>query len=176
MRHLTTSLTACLLLGVALAPTEAAAGVMTKTQTQNAATACTLSIPTTDTKVRPKAIGFRNEGTTNAFVICAFDIDSTDPGFHSIALDFVSIDGAAHSFNCTAAGRFNWSSTAQYLVKAVDVSAGGSGTFSVADTDGGYDPNVYNLYPWAQSVTCLMPPGVAILSVRSTHDDEDTAP
>lgn len=176
MRNLTTSLAACLLLGVAFAPTEAAAGVMTKTQTQNAATACTLSIPTVDTKVRPKAIGFRNEGTTNAFVICAFDIDSTDPGFHSIALDFVSIDGAAHSFNCTAASRFNWGGTAQYLVKTVNIGAGGGDTFSVADTDAGYDTDVYSLYPWSQSITCLMPPGVAILSVRSTHDDEDTAP
>lgn len=176
MRHLTTSLTACLLLGVAFAPTEAAAGAITKTQTQNAATACTLSIPTTDTKVRPKAIGFRNEGTTNAFVICAFDIDSVDPGFHSIELLFASIDGAAHAFNCTAASRFNSSGTAQYLVKAVNVGAGGGGSFSVSDTDVGYDPNVYDLYPWGQSITCLMPPGVAVLSVLSTHDDQDSAP
>jgi len=176
MRNLTTSLATCLLLGVALAPTAATAGSVTKVQTQNAATACTLSIPTVDTKVRPKAIGFRNEGTTNAFVICAFDIDSTDPGFHSIALDFVSIDGAAHNFNCTAAARFNSSGTAQYLSKAVSVSAGGGGTFSITDSDGGYDPAVYNLYPWGQSITCLMPPGVAILSVRSTHDDQDSAP
>ena len=31
---------------------------------------CKLSVPTTDTKVRPRATGFRNEGTTNQFVIC----------------------------------------------------------------------------------------------------------
>jgi hypothetical protein len=175
MRNMTTSLATCLL-GLALAPTAATAGSVNKVQTQNAATACTLSVPTTDTKVRPKAIGFRNEGTTNAFVICGFDIDSVDPGFHSIDLVFASIDGAAHTFNCTAASRFNSSGTAQYLVKAVNVGAGGNGSFSVSDTDVGYDPNVYSLYPWGQSITCLMPPGVAVLSVQSTHDDEDSAP
>ena len=114
-----------------LLSSSANAGVVTKTQTQNAASACTLSIPTTDTKVRPKATGFRNEGTTNQFVICGFDIDSTDPGFHSIEIDFVSIDGLAHTFNCTAASRFNWNTSAQYLTKAVDISAGGGASFTV---------------------------------------------
>ena len=152
------------------------AGVITKTQTQNAARACTLSIPTTDTKARPKATGFRNEGTTNQFVICGFDIDSTNPGFHSIDLGFVSIDGLAHTFNCTAMSRYNYSTTGQYLTKAVNVPAGGGASFAIADTDPDYDENVYDLYPWGQSVTCTLPGGVAIISVLSSHDDEDSAP
>jgi hypothetical protein len=154
----------------------ALAGSVTKTQTQNAATACALSIPTTDTKVRPKATGFRNEGTTNQFVICAFDIDSVDPGFHSIQLSFASIDGAAHNVSCTAASRFNSSTSAQYLTKNVAVPAGGTATFSIADTDPDYDTNVYDLYPWGQSVTCTLTPGTAITSLQSSHDDEDSAP
>lgn len=46
---------------------------------------CTLSVPTTDTKVRPRATGFGNEGTTNAFVICTFD---TPPGGFGPGSDF----------------------------------------------------------------------------------------
>ena len=118
------------LLGAALAPTPASAGSVLKTLTQDAGNACTLSIPTTDTKARPKATGFRNEGTTNQFVICGFDIDSTNPGFHSIDLGFVSIDGLAHTFNCTAMSRYNYSTTGQYLTKAVNVPAGGGASFA----------------------------------------------
>jgi len=154
----------------------ASAGIVTKTQTQNAASACALSIPTTDTKVRPKATGFRNEGTTNQFVICGFDIDSTDPGFHSIQLSFASIDGAAHNVSCTAAARFNSSTSAQYLTKNVAVPAGDTATFQISDQDPDYDEAVYNLYPWGQSVTCTLTPGTAITSLQSTHDDEDSAP
>ena len=154
----------------------ALAGSITKTQTQNAATACALSIPTTDTKVRPKATGFRNEGTTNQFVICGFDIDSTDPGFHSIEIGFASIDGAAHSVSCTAASRFNSSTSTKYLTKNVAVSAGGNGSFRIADTDPDYDSSVYDLYPWGQSVTCTLTPGTAITYLQSSHDDEDSAP
>jgi hypothetical protein len=153
----------------------AQAGSVTKTQTQNAASACSLSIPTTDTKVRPKATGFRNEGTTNQFVICGFDIDSVDPGFHSIELSFASIDGAAHDFNCTAMSRYNGDTTGQYMTKAVNIVPGDTSTFSISDTDPDYDEDVYDLYPWGQSITCTLPGGVAITSVTSSHDDEDSA-
>ena len=46
---------------------------MAVTQTKyyefSAADACQLSVPTTDTKVRLRANGYRNEGTSNQFVI-----------------------------------------------------------------------------------------------------------
>ena len=76
-----------------------------RTQIRTGADMCQLSIPTTDTKVRPKAIGFRNEGTTNAFVICTFD---TPPGGYSTTNNFTyagvvlkSMDGADHEVTCT---------------------------------------------------------------------------
>lgn len=175
MRNIPIALAATTLIG-GLLSMPALAGSVAKTQTQNAASACALSIPTTDTKVRPKATGFRNEGTTNQFVICGFDIDSVDPGFHSIQLGFASIDGAAHNVSCTAAARFNSSTTAQYLTKVVAVPAGGTATFQISDQDPDYDTAIYNLYPWAQSVTCTLTAGTAITYLQSTHDDEDSAP
>jgi hypothetical protein len=173
MRIISITLLATTLVG-GLLSLPALAGSVTKIQTQNAATACALSIPTTDTKVRPKATGFRNEGTTNQFVICGFDIDSTDPGYHSIELGFVSLDGATHNVSCTAAARYNYSTSAQYLTRNVEVSPEGS-TFRIADDDSDYDPDTYNLYPWGQSVTCTLAAGTAIIYVQSSHDDEDSA-
>src|SRR4249919_3479880 len=73
----------------------------------NGAGMCTLSIPTIDTKVRPKATGFRNEGTTTAFVICNF---TSLPGFdgsvnfgdpQAVALLLYSMDGNDHTVTCT---------------------------------------------------------------------------
>ena len=58
--------------GISAAPM-AGATMQTRTVTIPASRLCTLSVPTTDTGVRPKATGFRNEGKANAFVICAFD-------------------------------------------------------------------------------------------------------
>src|SRR5690242_8566521 len=47
--------------------------------------ACQLSIPTTNTGVRPKATGFRNEGTVNNFVICGYTkISNSSTFFKSI--------------------------------------------------------------------------------------------
>jgi len=84
------------------------------TQTRKFSTAgarlCTLSIPDPSAKARPKATGFRNEGTTNVFVICGFDSNpgqsqvspAESPGDPSlIALLFSSFDGKPHSFPCT---------------------------------------------------------------------------
>ncbi|GAA5002203.1 hypothetical protein FNZ56_09205 [Pseudoluteimonas lycopersici] len=149
------------------------AGFVNKTHTQNAATSCTLSIPSIDTKARPKATGFRNEGTTNVFVICGFDLDSTDPGYNNIELRLASFDGAAHTFNCTAMSRYADEQAGQYLTKSVTTAANGvAAPFTVDDTD----PETYDLYPWGQSITCTLPPGVAILTLWSNHDDEDSVP
>ena len=48
-----------------VAAPSAMAATQAKTYEFPAADACQLSIPTTDTKVRPRANGYRNEGTPN---------------------------------------------------------------------------------------------------------------
>ena len=139
-----------------------------------AARLCTLSIPTTDTGVRPKATGFRNEGTTNAFVICAFDSSPWQIGYADqestddpelVELYFASIDGQYHAFNCTGVNSWPSSGTVvpmQYVVKTGQVGTTGSSTFvSWHPADFGGAANI----PTSGSftVTCLLPPGVSIL-------------
>ena len=66
--------------------------------------ACQLSIPTTNTGVRPKATGFRNESTTTSnFVYCAIPLTgySQPEQPYAIGLVVYSIDGAAHNVTCT---------------------------------------------------------------------------
>jgi len=147
------------------------------TLTTPAAHLCTLSIPTTDTKVRPKATGFRNEGTSSAFVICAFDsnpaqgyYDAVETSFDPVlaGLTFASLDAQPHAFACTGVNSFPGGATAapmQYVQKTVVI-------------DPASDPYPYVEVDWTKadfggaehiptsgvfSVTCLLPPQVSIM-------------
>lgn len=157
-----------------LAPA-ARAAMQTRTVTTPAARLCTLSIPTTDTGVRPKATGFRNEGKANAFVICAFDsapgqtnIYSADKDFDpgSVWLYFTSIDGRAHDFDCTAVN--SWGSVAygtgpmQYVTKTAVVDADATSLNGLNWGHNDYGTATHIPTSGAFSVTCLLPPGVAV--------------
>ena len=53
----------------AAAPMPRDAPMKTEFASYNSAMACQLSLPTIDTKVSPRATGFRNDGTAGTFVI-----------------------------------------------------------------------------------------------------------
>jgi hypothetical protein len=172
MRTLCTTLVIAATFGMAVA-TPAHAGALLKVNVQNPASSCNLSIPSTDTKVRPKASGFRNEGTTNQFVICGFDLASSPgPGFSALDMYFSSFDGVAHTFDCTAMARFIDGSTGMYQTKSVTTHADGQSSELYIDDS---NPNYYVYLP-SQSITCTLPPGVAILTVQSVYTDNDSAP
>ena len=160
---------------VASAPADAAPDI--RYLQLNGSGMCTLSIPTTDTKVRPKATGFRNEGTTNAFVICNFtslpgydgSVNFGDP--QAVALLLYSMDGNDHDVTCTGVTSLQGFSgltgnPQQFVSKTLTVNnttppyqaAGVSFKWLPADF-GGTDQIPDDA---AFSVTCLLPPNVAI--------------
>jgi hypothetical protein len=64
---------------------------------------CQLSIPTTDTKFRPKASGARNESTdVGNFVICNIQHTESTGLYSEIRLAHYSLDGIARDLTCTA--------------------------------------------------------------------------
>jgi hypothetical protein len=150
--------------GIILAPA-AQAVTASRTAWMSAGPSCQLSLPTTSTSVRGRATGFRNEGTTNAVVICQFDTPSgsiKDAGMY-----LSSMDGVGRSVSCTAVNGFNLgpgASEIAYSTKAMgttDVS--GIAAFIVWDasdfggTAGDAMPNL-GLF----SVTCTLPPKTQI--------------
>ena len=152
---------------------------------QTGANMCQLSVPTTDTKVRPKATGFRNEGTTNAFVICTFDSPPGGAGpmneFTFAGVVLKSMDGANHDVTCTGvnsvadAGGVGLSEP-QYISKTVtvnDESEGGvlgvpvqwepedfGSTGTIPDSSGLF------------SITCILPPQVSIKSGGAGSEED----
>jgi len=155
-----------------LAAAPAQAAQQNRMVTVPAAHLCTLSIPTTNTGVRPKATGFRNEGTGNAFVICAFD---SAPGLYQfehiesvadpseIAIYFASIDGKSHEFDCTGVNSWPMPSALpmQYVVKHVSATPSNLGLIDFVAEDFGGELRIPT--SGALSVTCSLPAGVSIL-------------
>ena len=143
------------------------AATIAKSAIRNPANACALSIPTIDTGVRPKATGFRNEGTVNNFVVCSFDIETSGEGFTSLYAIFASFDGATHTFSCTAMDRTATLMTGDYSTKSITVNGAGGYTIGL------YAPADFpttQLKGGATSVTCLLPPGTTILSLQGLHN------
>lgn len=162
---------------ISIVPSVTRAGIIAKTHTQDPATACTLSIPTTDTKVRPKALGFRNEGTVNAYIICGIDNFSNVDGFNWLSVMFLSFDGKRHTFDCTAVSHDVMYSSTQYLTETIEITdARFPGIIDVNVDDPDYDRDKYDLKHQGQSVTCLLPPGVSVISVAANQNDVDNAP
>jgi len=134
-----------------------------------AADACQLSIPTTDTQVRPRANGYRNEGATNQFVICGMGGYEKATVMYMVLL-YTSMDGAQHDMSCTGVtGLVGSGSGPVYSTKTVTVAASGYsfatwGAEDFGGTEGGpIDPGM-NL-----SVTCTLPPNVALQGFESAQ-------
>lgn len=151
-------------LGLSAAP-EASAATDSKTFYLDPAMACQLSIPSIDTAVRPRATGYRNEGTNAAFTICGLPYYWSGAVPTSFAIVVRSFDGAAHSFDCTGVTRSSGGSSVAYSTKPMSVAANGTDSTSWTDAD-------LQLGNFDASITCPIPSGVAIVSVQITVNDE----
>ena len=129
---------------------------------------CQLSIPTTNTGVRPKATGFRNESTTTSnFVICPLpsSLQWTNDAFAYVYLGLYLLDGASHNVSCTAVSGWRESgyvySTKSWVVTNTEVGQPDSYIpWSAKDFGGTADDQIASSL--AFSITCQLPPQTAI--------------
>jgi hypothetical protein len=138
----------------------------------NPADACQLSIPTTDTQVRPKASGYRNESTSkSAFVICGYNTPSVDSASKQILIYFTSMDGVSRNISCTAVSGMAGAEPMVYSTKSISSTAAETYTallWTPADFGGTTDIP----YGEAVSVTCTLPPQTAITQIINAFDYE----
>ena len=138
---------------------------------------CKLSVPTIDSKVRPRASGFRNEGTTNQFVICTLHTDngpSLGTPLHETGLLVLSIDGAPHDVQCTGVNSFNVFGDQQYITKnAFSVSA--YQQLWWGEQDFGVDDGSVIPTSGVFSITCILPPNTGLdLGLSNMTEDVGT--
>ena len=128
---------------------------------------CQLSLPTIDTVVRPRANGYRNEGTASKFVICGWGASRLSSTIYADVMA-VSLDGASHSMSCTfVAASADWlPSSLVYVTKNLSVGTTGFDYLALSAADfGGTSGNPYGNFN--VSVTCNLPPQVAIIHLES---------
>ena len=163
--------TAVLAFGLASSATVDAA-TRALTTNQNPGAVCQLSIPTTDTQVRPKATGFRNESTTkSAFVICGYSTPTYDSTSKQILIYFTSMDGVSRNISCTAVSGMAGAEPLTYSTKSISSTAAETYTallWTVSDFGGTTDIP----YGESPSVTCTLPPQTAITQVINAFDYE----
>lgn len=152
---------------VAMAPA-ADAATQSKAYEFPAADACQLSIPTTDTKVRPRANGYRNEGATSQFVICGMG-GYENGTVMSMTLLATTVDGQAHSMSCTGVTGLAGFDGPHYSTKSVVVPATGVGSQSWAAEDFGGTLGAVIAGGLNLSVTCTLPPNVALQGFESAQ-------
>ena len=138
----------------------------------NPADACQLSIPTTDTQVRPKASGYRNESTSkSAFVICGYSTPTYDSTSKQILIYFTSMDAVSRNISCTAVSGMAGAEPLTYSTKSISSTAAETYTallWTVSDFGGTTDIP----YGESPSVTCTLPPQTAITQVINAFDYE----
>ena len=166
MRVLSPTLLATAILAIGAGTAQPAQAVeITKNMFVDPGSACQLSIPTIDTKVRPKATGYRNEGATNAFVICGATFFE-DVGFDVDSLTFrlTAFDGATHdNVSCTAVNRLSGGGDEIYSTKLTSVGPSGASISWLPADLGGFAG-------LATSVTCNLPPGVMVTGLLEVID------
>lgn len=151
----------------AASPTQAT--TVTRVMEDQGGPACQLSVPTTSTQVRPRASGMRNEGTTAAFVICQFA--ATSSPFSQAGIVLASIDGADHRLSCTAMSGYP-TQKAYYSTFDIFVHASDTAGTSIGWNSAYFDPSLATLPSRGFSVTCNLPPGMAIVSTLAFYDED----
>jgi len=128
---------------------------------------CQLSIPTTNTGVRPKASGFRNESaTTGNFVICTMPRTKLTGLYKQIEIVFYSLDGVSRILSCTAVPGVldDPDHPLQYSTKTANAfDTNGYHEYflwSAADFGGTYGDTISGSLN--VSITCNLPPQTAI--------------
>lgn len=161
--------------GLATAPVAIAAEVQQTIIVPGAA--CQLSIPTTNTGVRPKATGFRNESTTTGnFVICPL-VTPTIRSSNANPLTWgyiilASLDGQPHNVSCTAVAGFGGNVfPPKYSTKDIAVPAAANdsaaGNWSLADFGQSSGDSIVGS-AWF-TITCNLPPQVQVEFLQGNY-------
>jgi hypothetical protein len=139
------------------------------------APSCQLSIPTVDTQLRARSTGFRNEGTTSAFVICQF---ATPNGtLNGASLYATPIDGVSRPVTCTAVNGFNLGPALNeiaYSTKTMgSLEISGIAAFfqwDASDFGGTAGDDLPNSGMF--SVTCILPPKTQINMTNLSYEED----
>lgn len=147
---------AAIAVAFAMTPGDAQAVVRQRALFTNPAGICQAALPAFEGQIRKRPLAIQNEGSSNAFVTCAF---TSQAEATSVIMYFAGVDNVAREITCTGVTGFN-KGLNQFVTKtiALPASVSSSMTWSPADFSGGS-----STFPDARfSVSCNLTPGVGI--------------
>ena len=147
-------------LALAAIASPATAGTDVRYQTAQGGVVCRGTDPTLNTMLRAKSTGFRNEGTTGAFIVCGMESSNSREETGTIQvmrLGLYSLNAKAIPISCTAVNGYI-ASNPLYKTRTVTTNTDGTAVlvqFDAADFGGvSGDPLANNDY---RSITCNLP-------------------
>lgn len=149
----------------------AQAVTQTRYQTAQGGIVCHLSSPGTNPYVVPRGSGFRNEGTTSAFVICGIPSANDNPAGGTvvgITISLQDLSGVLHSpISCTATNGSPQFDIAYATKQGYPDSSGAQTYFNASDFGGTAGQSLPNSDFW--SITCNLPSQTAILYLHAQY-------
>lgn len=161
-------------LGCALALASASfavdAAVIERQEVRMSADVCQPALPAFDGNIRKRPLAMQNEGTSNAFVTCAFGgVFNGVPSQKTLSVGFTNNTGSEITVSCTLANAQAGVLNPQFFLKSIAVPPMGAPVtllqWSAAADNGG----VLFTYP---AVSCLLPPGAGVVNTLHTFDEE----
>lgn len=153
-----------LAIGASFASADAQAVTSPRQFYSNPAGLCQGALPAFETAIRKRPLAIANEGSSNAFVTCAFtsqgDFSGSINNPTTVAVFFNTFSGAATVINCTGVTGYQQGPN-QFVVKTATAPASGgqtSMTWNAADFTGA----PANFPSGAFGISCDLPPGAAI--------------
>ncbi len=165
---------AALVLGLGVAGQASAVNVTNVISTQGTSR-CQGSLPAFEGAFRKRPLSYKNEGTANAFVTCAFPINigTALAGGSGLDVYFGNESAASVTLTCNAVTAW-FTGTNEYSSKSVTIAAGAQGDIFWGESD--FPTN--GLSSGLITISCALPPSVGINDTYTvwTSDDATATP
>lgn len=123
---------------------------------------CQAALPAYEGQTRKRPLAVMNEGTTNAFVTCAYSTEENAVGVRDFKTAVTNISSVVAVVNCTAViGEEQ--ANAVYIPKSVTLSPGATGEIAWTQADNGG-----TVFAQSVAISCNLPPLVGLNRNRVT--------
>jgi len=130
---------------------------------------CQPALPAFDGAFRKRPLAMQNEGSSAAFVTCAFGgAFNGVPSVKTVTVGFTNTTGAAINVTCTLVDAHAGVQTPTFFPKTVSVPAAGAPVTLLIWT-AAENAGVFFTYPAA---SCSLPPGTGVQVTNHTYDEE----
>lgn len=145
------------------------AATIERQEVRMSADVCQPALPAFDGSFRKRPLAMQNEGTSTAFVTCAFGgVFNGVPSQKTLTIGFTNNTAAAITVNCTLVDAHAGVLTPTYFPKSISVPPAGS-PVALLLWDFAENGGIRFTYPAA---SCALPPGTGVQVTNHTFDEE----